>query len=130
MQYCIQLAPLEERGWPRRLEQFLTLPRDVCPAHHNQVYQPFSFDATVQELGIGEPRPKIPWPLVQGKTKALIRVSVHQFIYLNRHVPHADQIAGPPDGSGVWLQQSCDFRRQAKMCMSAHQRCRLKLAID
>src|SRR5882672_9577992 len=107
MQYCILLAPLEKRRRPRRLKQFLTLPRDVCPAHQNQVYQLFTFDAAVHELGIGEPRPKIPWTFVEGETKSMIGVTVDQFIYLDRHVSHADQIAILPDCSGMRPQQSC-----------------------
>src|SRR5882724_6007971 len=129
MQYCVLLAPLEKRRRPRRLEQFLTLPRDVCPTDHNQVYQFFSSDATVQELGIGEPRPKIPWTLVERKTKPMIRVTVNQFIHLDRHVSHANQIAILPNCSGMRPQQNCDFRRKAQTSMSAHQRRWLKLAI-
>src|SRR6266852_3815858 len=105
MQHRVLLLPLEKRRWPWRLEQFLTLPRDVCPAHHNQVYQFFFFDATVQELGIREPRPKIPWTFVESETKPVIRVSVNQFVYLDRHLPHADQIAILREGGGMRPQQ-------------------------
>src|ERR1019366_4018018 len=115
--HCILLAPLEKCGWFRRLQQRLSLPRDLRPADHDQVRQLLFFDAAIQHSRVRRPRTETPRLLAERKKESMAFVMIVEFVDLYRLLRHAGQawfealldkwFALLPDCAAAWYQRRC-----------------------
>src|SRR5258706_5992491 len=78
------------------------------------------FDAAIQKLGVGKPRPKIPWTFVEREAESMIGVTIDQFIHLYGSVPHPDKRDILRHCAGMGLEYGRDLRGQTQAGMSAH----------
>src|ERR1700694_557160 len=88
---CILLAPLEKVGWPRRLQQRLSLPCDVSPADYDQVREVLFFGAGIQHSRIRRPRTETPRLVAERKKESKALVMTVEFVHLYRRLRHAGQ---------------------------------------
>src|SRR5258706_1088775 len=88
------------------------------------------FDAAIQKLGVGKPRPKIPWTFVEREAESMIGVTIDQFIHLYGSVPHPDKRDILRHCAGMGLEYGRDLRGQTQAGMSAHSGRRLNCAVS
>src|SRR5260370_39200108 len=84
-----RLAPLEKVGRPRRLQQRLSLPRDVRPADHDQVREFLLSDAAIQHSRVRRPRTKTPRLVADRNKESVAFVMIIQFVHRYRRLRHA-----------------------------------------
>src|ERR1700687_1089100 len=87
----VLFAPLEKVGWPRRLQQRLSLPCDVSPADYDQVREVLFFGAGIQHSRIRRPRTETPRLVAERKKESKALVMTVEFVHLYRRLRHAGQ---------------------------------------